>query len=360
MARRKKRMHRGGPIKKQNRGLLAAAAVLIAVVLLLFALRWRNEGFDWKLFYGTLLRVRWPWLAASILVALATYYGRALRWEVMVRPINPNPSLWNLFSATAIGFTGIVLFGRAGELIRPYLISVKERVSFSSQMAAWVIERLCDLLAALLLFAFALVQVGRSGAEIGGGFEWVLKTGGYLAALLGGVCVLLLILISRSSETVRQRLISALAFLPESWRGKSEELVDSFVAGAECTKCWSSLVWLIAYTALEWILILLCYVTLFRAFPAVDGLGLRDAMIFTGFVAFGSLIQIPGVGGGVQLVSVVVLTEVFHLPLASASGLALVTWIVTFVAIVPVGLLLSLHEGLNWRKLKEIQGGSRV
>ena len=53
-------------------------------------------------------------------------------------------SLWRVFSATAIGFTAVVLFGRAGEPVRPYLIAKKEGVTFSSQVAAWVVERILD------------------------------------------------------------------------------------------------------------------------------------------------------------------------------------------------------------------------
>ena len=72
----------------------------------------------------------------------------------------------NLLSATMIGFTAITLFGRPGEFVRPYLIARKEQVPVTSQFAAWVLERIFDLLMALLLFAFALTRVqilGRAG-----------------------------------------------------------------------------------------------------------------------------------------------------------------------------------------------------
>jgi hypothetical protein len=53
----------------------------------------------------------------------------------------------------------------------------------------------------------------------------------------------------------------------------------------------------------------------------------------------------------------VVLTEIFHIPLEVAGGIALVIWVVTFVVIVPLGLLLAVHEGLNWKNLKEMEKG---
>ena len=323
-------------------------------------MRSRSVEFDWTLFYSTLVQVRWPWLAAATLIALASYFGRALRWAVMIRHLRPNPSLWGLFSATAIGFTGIVLFGRAGELIRPYLISAKEKVPFSSQMAAWLVERICDLLSALLIFGFALTQVGQAEAKLGPALQWVLRVGGTLAAIVGAACVLLFILLRQSSGMVRQRLLDAVAFLPDKWRGRVEELTESFVLGVECTRSSSGLYLLAAYTALEWGLIVLCYVAVCRAFPAMEGFGLTDVLILIGFVAFGSLVQIPGIGGGVQIATVLVLTEVFHRPVEVASSVALMTYIITFIVIMPVGLVLLLHEGLNWRKLKAMKGGSAL
>ena len=349
-------MGKGGPIYKPDRRLLAAALVLALIVLLLFTLHWRRDGFDWTLFSSTLLRVRWPWLLAAALIALLTYYGRALRWAVMLRGLNRQPNVWRLFSATAVGFTAIILLGRPGEFVRPYLISVKEKVSFSSQLAAWVIERICDLLASLLIFGTALTLVGRSGARVGPALQWTLRAGGYLAAFIGVSCVLLFVALSRSSGWAAQRIHDAVVFLPESWQTKIRDFLSSFSSGVECTRSLSGVLSLAAYTALEWGLIILCYMASFHAFPALAGLGLTDVLILLGFAVFGSLVQIPGIGGGVQVATILVLTEMFHVPLEAATGISLVNYIITFIVIVPIGIPLLVHEGLNWRKLKEMEG----
>lgn len=351
-------MRKGGPIDRQDKGLLAAALFLVLIVLLLFILHWRHDRFDWTLFSSTLVRMRWPWLLAAALLSLSTYYGRALRWAVMIRGINRQPNIWRLFSATAVGFTAIILFGRAGELVRPYLISVKEKVTFSSQLAAWVIERICDLLAALLIFGSALALVGRSGAKLGPALQWTLQVGGYLAAFIGVSCVLLFVALSRSSGGAGQRILDASGFLPERWQTKIRDFLSSFSSGAECTRSLSGVFSLAAYTALEWGLIILCYVAFFQAFPALAGLGLTDALILLGFAAFGSLVQIPGIGGGVQVATILVLTEIFRIPLEVATGISLVNYIITFIVITPIGLPLLVREGLNWRKLKEMEGGN--
>jgi len=62
----------------------------------------------------------------------------------------------------------------------------------------------------------------------------------------------------------------------------------------------------------------------------------------------------------VQVVSILVLRELFGVPLEVAAGLALVIWSITFVVIVPLGLLMGLREGINWRRMKELQREASV
>jgi hypothetical protein len=94
-----------------------------------------------------------------------------------------------------------------------------------------------------------------------------------------------------------------------------------------------------------------------QSFSDLIQLNLADVLVFVGFVSFGSTIQIPGVGGGVQVVAVLVLTEFFSVRLEPATFYALVLWIITFVVVVPVGLGVALKEGLTWRGLRQISRG---
>ena len=151
-------------------GALAVAAIAL--------FRMRGASFQWDLFLSTLRHVAWTWLLISILLMLLTYVGRALRWRVMLGSAGRTPSIWKLTSDTAIGFMAAVLLGRVGEVVRPYLISVSAGVPFSSQLAAWFLERLLDLLAVLLIFGFALTRIPSHGLPLGPGLRWALGAGG--------------------------------------------------------------------------------------------------------------------------------------------------------------------------------------
>jgi len=314
----------------------------------------RREGFRWQTFVAILEALKIQWLLAAAGCAFVTYFIRAARWAVLIRPVSPHPRMRGLFTATVIGFTAVTLFGRPGEFVRPYLISVKERVPFSSQIAAWLLERIFDLLIALVVFGYALAHVRSSGATVGPALTWVLDIGGRFVAVTSAITLVIFVLLRHFSEPMRRRLLDGLRFLPEHRFVRAERLVNAFVQGAEATRSELSLLLLTVYTVLEWVAIAVCYFCSTRAFGQALHFGWTDVLIFMGFVSFGSVVQIPGIGGGVQVVTIVVLTELFQVPLEIATSLALLLWIMMFVVIVPFGILLAVREGLDWAKLRSM------
>jgi uncharacterized protein (TIRG00374 family) len=328
---------------------LAAAAV----VWFLDA-RLASRSFDWNLAAASFLRLRWWWLVLALAPIAGSYAVRALRWAVFLKPLKAHPSLRNLLSATVIGFTANTLFGRPGEFVRPYLIAIKEGVPATSQFAAWVLERIFDLLMALLLFAFALTRVHASGIQVGPKLAWVLAFGGKIVGLACVGILALLLSFRHFAEPARRRLVDFLRFLPDVRFRKIEKLIDAFVHGVESTRSDGALLAVFLYSVLEWTLIAACYWCLAQAFTGLIDLNLVDVLIFMGFVSFGAVIQIPGIGGGVQVVSVLVLTELFGVRLELATSFALLIWILSFVVVVPVGLGLAVKEGLDWHSLRKI------
>lgn len=336
--------------KKYLGGGLALAALLAALAFLIY--RWRTSGFDWNQFSAALRNVDWSWLILAQALVMATYVGRALRWEVMLRPLRKDASLWGIFTSTVIGFTAVLLFGRAGEAVRPYLIAKKENISFSSQIAAWIVERMLDLLMILLIFGIALTQVSHSAIQPGPKIRVILEAGGYTTGFTGAASLALLIGLRQLRA---ERLLHFLRFLPAGMLVRIRKVLGSFEEGMQSTRGTRSLLLLIGYTVAEWMVIAAAFGCVFRGFPATETLGVTDVVILLGFVAFGSALQIPGVGGGMQIATVLVLTEFFGVNFAVASGIALVLWIISFVAIVPIGLVLAFHEGIKWRSLRHLE-----
>lgn len=341
----------------QNRylqaGVLLACAAALAGVLW-FIWEARREGFESAEFWSSIRHVDWRWMAATAALMLLAYYGRALRWAVMIEPLCPHPHVWSLFKATTVGFTAVVLLGRPGELVRPYLIAQSERVPFASQLAAWLIERVYDILMVVGLFGFALAYLGRKGDDAPRAARLAMQTGGWVAGLGAVLCLLVLFALHRWSGDLHTRLSDVLKAVGVSVPPSLEEKLLALSDGLHATRRLSSVIRLLAWSVLEWAIIAAGYITFFRAFPETAGFSLAQTLVYVGFVAFGSILQIPGIGGGIQVVSTVVLVEFFGLRLESATGISILVWAVAMLLVVPIGLAFALHDGIRLAKLKNI------
>jgi len=343
------------PVWRKTLYVLPLLALIAGAIALS---QWRGTEFRWDLFGATLVQLDVGWLCGALFLIYLTYVGRALRWRVLLLPLRDRPSIRNLLVATIIGFTAIVLFGRPGELVRPYLIANKEKVPFSSQMAAWLLERIYDLLVVLLLFGFALARFDQTtppSGQMGPAMTFVFHVGGRVVAVTCLACLAVLVLSSLYLPFFMRLVMRALVFLPQAWHRRIRQFLDAFVTGMQSTRRLSSVLAIVAYTVVEWLIIVASTYFLLLSVPATNGLRWIDALVIVGFIAFGSVVQVPGVGGGAQIATTVVLTELYGLPLEVSTGIAVLLWIVTFVSVVPLGLGLAAREGLNWGKLRHLE-----
>src|SRR5437016_13791771 len=123
--------------------LYGLAAVLLAILVYIQFRTWRN--FDWDKFLSQLDNIRWLHIFHAVALIYLAYVMRAIRWKIFLRPVRRNASSIRLIAPTIIGFTGLALLGRPGELIRPYLIAKRYTLPFSSQLAVWAVERIFDI-----------------------------------------------------------------------------------------------------------------------------------------------------------------------------------------------------------------------
>lgn len=330
------------------------AGLLIAGIWYLVK-RFAGTGFDLGTLLHTITRADWRWLAAAWSLNILSYYGRVLRWMVMLRPLAPDVNSRRLFSATVIGFSALVLFGRPGELVRPYLIARAAQVPFMSQMAAWLLERLYDTLTLLAIFGYALAAVPHSALLSGSALRWAFEVGGWFTGVTCTLCLLVLAGLQRSSDRLGERIQTALGFLEARHQERAARVVNAAMDGLRSARSTRSIMELFFHSIITWVLIVFCYGSVFQAFPETASLSGSSILVYIGFVAFGSIVQIPGIGGGVQLVSILVLTQLFHVGLETATGIALVTWAITLIGILPLGAVLALREGLNWNRIKEME-----
>jgi hypothetical protein len=339
--------------RRSRHWVVFLAGVLSLALLLAHSIRsnpqWQT--FRWTAFLEVFVEMDPRWAAAALAAVYATYLVRALRWRILMRNLKPHSSLWNLFSATVIGFAAIGVLGRAGEMVRPYLVSRKEGVPMTSQLAVWLVERCFDTLTVLATVAFALGRFETEALRDSPTLAHGLQMGGRVVAATTGVILVLMIALRNWSAPLTDWLVR---HLPRRLRAAEHHLraFEEGTRGLHDLRALAACVW---YSVLEWVLIAACYAAVFNSFSGGLRLSATQTLIFMGCVMLGSIVNIPGIGGGIQVASLLVLTELFGLRPEPAAGISLLIWGFTFLAVVPPALLLMVHEGLSWSRLRHLE-----
>jgi hypothetical protein len=129
--------------------------------------------------------------------------------------------------------------------------------------------------------------------------------------------------------------------------------IREFTVGLNTIHGPSEFIQLSAVSIVMWGVIALAYVQVTTSYgAAMESLRSTKVLLLMFCSMLGSMVQLPGVGGGSQLATISAMDHVFHIvPKELAVSCGIMLWLVTFVSVVPVGLLLSHHERLSLRKL---------
>ena len=341
---------------KKFRCLLSSLLFVGLVAYIVYRVRTNPEwqSFDLAQFQATLGRLDYRILLVALTLVYSNYLLRSLRWREFLLPIK-STSVSNLLTATIIGFGGLALLGRPGELVRPYLISRKEDIPVSTQMAVWVLERVYDL-SMIIVIVGGVSYFSVWGEEFSQGHTQALpyiRTAGLtiLSLTLCGIAGLLLFRLYWQSWV--PRLLALIGFLPPRLLEKLREMLEQFGQGLSSLRSRRAFLMGLLYTTLVWVSISVGYFITLRAFgPPLSDLSFSAAVLVMGFAIAGSMLQVPGIGGGTQVFTILALTELFRVRPEVATSAALVLWLLTFVAVVPPALIFSIREGLSWRKLR--------
>lgn len=323
----------------------------LAAALLAF-LGWKlhSSHFDWSGFGRSLRTANAGLIALAILVIYSNNIIRALRWSVFLRPafraagLRPVP--WpKLIPSQFIGFTGLAIFGRIGELIRPLLVARRTGLSFPSQVAVVTVERVFDLAAFALIFAGNLLLSPSLRT-----LPYLHRAGYSIAGLTVFLCLFVLgVRVAGAAVARIAGRIVAVASKPAG--AKVAEKILGFREGLNVLDSVPDFALAAALSLALWATIASSYVLTLRAFPPpVHDLSAASIIVLMGFSIAGSALPIPG-GSGAWAGNVFALTNLLHIPAELAAGAGLMVWLVTSMTVIPAGLICAQGEGISLAEL---------
>ena len=140
------------------------------------------------------------------------------------------------------------------------------------------------------------------------------------------------------------------------WKASVARILLGFVRGVQTVRTWGDVFAAVFLSMIHWLLVVFCYFLVIKAFGGRLGtLTFADAMLVLVFTMVGSAVQLPGVGGGSQALSIVAFTRLYGVGQEVAVAAAMVLWLVTFASCSLAGVPLLFKEGLSLGELRRMR-----
>lgn len=332
---------------------------LVLLLLAVLILWWFGRKLDWAEVGRSVAAADWRLLAAGVITVSVTYLLRAYRWRTLLAPLT-EAGLRPLFAATTVGFGAVFLFGRAGEVVRPVVLPLYERrVRPAGSFATIMVERLCDIVAVVVLFALNLLWFPAPAGQ-----ESQLsnvRTAGLILLIIAVVGLGGLVWFERRSERaihwldvrfkrwrfIPDRLAHALVHLLEQLASALSILADP--RELAITIGWTIIIWLVNIAS-NWLVIL--------AFGLP--FGIKETVFVMGWSLVGSLVPTPGGAAGAFHAATAAGLVFLGRPPNQAAAVSILLHLVAFAPAVVWGLYYFLHGNVSFKRLQQLTSSEEI
>ena len=337
---------------------VALGLVVLGALLYRFRGTFHFEQFSGAKLWDAIRGANYFLLFLSVITIYSCYAVRALRWRKFQAHVGQT-HFWNIYGMNLAGFSALFLLGRAAEPVRPILISRKEKIPLADTFGIYALERILDAACTAVLASVALLVFehgGHAGGDAtGAAFEKAARTAGLAFSIGAAIAIGGLVYLRLHGSGVLARRMEGWQ-VQGGWRAKVAGILLGFVRGVQTIKTAGDVVAAILYSALHWLLVVLVYYLVIQSFGGkLATLTFADAMMVLVFTLVGSAVQLPGVGGGAQALSIIAFTRLYGVEQEPAVAAAMVLWLVTFASCTLVGVPLLFREGWSLGDLQRLE-----
>ena len=307
-------------------------------------------GFEWGKFWQQARYADPKRIGLALAIIYICYALRAVRWAILLRPTK-KVTAPSLLGAQFIGFTAAALFGRLGELARPYLIARQVNLPLSSQLAVYAVERMLDLASVATIFSLTLElspsinalphhklfhRIGFIGLGLAlaiGVFAWVLRVSGDVAGV------------------VARRILGLMSQRAGEW---AKARILAFRGGLNVISSFREFVAAIVVSLAMWTLIAYSYMEITHSFvtdPVLSVLSFPRCMLLLAAGVVGSIVQLPFIGGGSQMATAAAMKMLFGVAIEPAVACSIMQWLVSIGGVVPAGLIWARFEHVSLKRI---------
>ncbi|HEX4823145.1 MAG TPA: lysylphosphatidylglycerol synthase transmembrane domain-containing protein [Candidatus Polarisedimenticolaceae bacterium] len=314
------------------RGVLGT---LLAAALIYWVLR----GIDPKDLRSSLAAASWWLLALAAIVNFSHNAFRVLRWRWLLEPTRHAVPFRPMFAAVILGYMTTLAGGRIGELVRPALLSAREKLPLGPTMGTIVTDRLLDGFSIVALFAIgsALASFAPSALPMAA----KIRAGAWIAFACVVVGLVALALLSTAVARGRRWLAGRSALV--RWIGGA---ILGFAEGAAALRSLRRLVPIVFASVAAWFTIAVGTWLGIRSVGAA--VSLSDVFVLMPLLAAGIAIPTPGAAGGYHATMKFGLTTLFGVDPTLAAGAGVLMHLAIAIPIFVAGMILLKTEKISW------------
>lgn len=333
--------------------LVVGLVVLAVLVALVFWGRDRIH-FDFGVFRSQLALANWSKIALGIGCIYLGYIFRSVRWALLLRH-NKKVPLLSLLGTQVIGFTAVALIGRVADPVRPYLVSRKTGLPLSSQIAVYIVERLFDAGSMALIFSSAILLSAWFGSPGAMPHPELVKKSGYWGMGLTLLGALFLVVVRLAGGVVASFMEESLGLFSKKLGHAAGHKIRSFRTGLDTMRSFSDFAVAASLSIGMWLLIAASYLETTQAFvasPQLAAMTPAKCVLLMAVSGVTSIIQLPVIGWFTQIGLVAAtISSFFGATPEASTACAATILLVTFLCIVPVGLIWAQIENVSLRKV---------
>lgn len=288
--------------------------VLEYTVLLLLAaglLYLSFKGVKWSDFRKGIESCNYYWIFASMFIGFSGFVFRALRWRLLLLPLNKDITRRETYHGVTIAYLTNFALPRAGELARCGVIAGSRKVSFEGALGTVVLERsfdlFCLLIWMLLLLAFKWAEFGSFLKEelikpfaerFSAGWIWI----------SAAMAAIILSIVIAGIWIFRKRLAKIRFFR------KIADIIKGLTNGLMTAFRMKNKGLFFLFTFLLWGSYWLTSLTTIYAFPSVGHLGGADALFLMIAGGLGWVIPVQGGLGAYHFIISLALSKIYLIP----------------------------------------------
>jgi uncharacterized protein (TIRG00374 family) len=337
-------------LKTPYRRYLEFAGLCLLAIGLLW---WFGRKLDWVEVRDALTRANWRLLIVATLVISFAYLLRAYRWGALLAPLG-RARLRDLFVATTVGFGAVFLIGRAGEVVRPVVLPMRDpRVRPSAAIVTIMIERIYDMVAVVMLFAVNLLWF-KPSSGLAGELTRVRISGMLLliAALAGVASLAWFRKTSVATVAWLRKKFNSWAFIPALLSRLVIRMVEQLSRALRVLVDLRELAITVGWTALVWLSITFANLLVFRAFGL--RFGLTETIFVLGWSLVGSLVPTPGGAAGAFHAATAAGLILLGAARETAAAVSIVLHLVDFGPAVLFGVYYLIRGDINLSQLRTL------